>query len=66
MSRSPRPNRSRERVKYFFLGALAPVFLYGFALIYGGTGSTNLNDNRRLLQRSRHQQHRPRGSSWPF
>ena len=38
-------NRSREAgVKYFFLGALgAAVFLYGFALIYGGTGSTNLN-----------------------
>ncbi|MBM4108379.1 MAG: NADH-quinone oxidoreductase subunit N [Phycisphaerae bacterium] len=37
--------RSREAgVKYFFLGALgAAVFLYGFALIYGGTGSTNLN-----------------------
>lgn len=39
-------NRSREAaVKYFFLGAMgAAVFLYGFALIYGGTGSTNLND----------------------
>ncbi|MDX2132319.1 MAG: NADH-quinone oxidoreductase subunit N [Planctomycetota bacterium] len=39
-------NRSREAgVKYFFLGALgAAVFLYGFALIYGGTGSTNLNE----------------------
>jgi NADH-quinone oxidoreductase subunit N len=38
-------NRSREAgVKYFFLGALgAAVFLYGFALLYGGTGSTNLN-----------------------
>jgi NADH-quinone oxidoreductase subunit N len=38
-------NRSREAgVKYFFLGALgAAVFLYGFALIYGGTGATNLN-----------------------
>lgn len=31
-------------VKYFFLGALgAALFLYGFALIYGGTGTTNLN-----------------------
>ncbi len=30
-------------VKYFFLGALgAAVFLYGFALLYGGTGSTKL------------------------
>ncbi len=38
-------NRSREAgVKYFFLGALgAAFFLYAFALIYGGTGSTNLN-----------------------
>jgi NADH-quinone oxidoreductase subunit N len=37
--------RSREAaVKYFFLGALgAALFLYGFALIYGGTGTTNLN-----------------------
>jgi NADH-quinone oxidoreductase subunit N len=39
-------NRGREAgVKYFFLGALgAAVFLYGFALIYGGTGHTNLNE----------------------
>lgn len=30
-------------VKYFFLGALgAAIFLYGFAMIYGATGSTNL------------------------
>jgi NADH-quinone oxidoreductase subunit N len=38
-------NKAREAgVKYFFLGALgAAVFLYGFALLYGGTGSTNLN-----------------------
>lgn len=41
----PWRNKSQEAgVKYFFLGALgAAVFLYGFALIYGGTGSTNLN-----------------------
>ncbi len=34
--------RSQEAgVKYFFLGALgAAIFLYGFALIYGGTGAT--------------------------
>lgn len=40
---STRRNRSMEAaVKYFFLGALgAAVFLYGFALIYGGTGSTS-------------------------
>jgi len=32
-------------VKYFFLGALgAAIFLYGFALIYGATGTTNLNE----------------------
>ncbi len=32
-------------VKYFFLGALgAAIFLYGFALIYGATGSTNLSE----------------------
>jgi NADH-quinone oxidoreductase subunit N len=38
-------NRSREAgVKYFFLGAMgAAVFLYGFSLIYGGTGTTSLN-----------------------
>jgi len=38
-------NKAREAgVKYFFLGAMgAAVFLYGFALIYGATGSTNLN-----------------------
>jgi NADH-quinone oxidoreductase subunit N len=39
-------NRGREAgVKYFFLGAMgAAVFLYGFSLIYGATGSTNLNE----------------------
>ncbi len=38
-------NRSMEAgVKYFFLGALgAAVFLYGFALIYGASGSTNFD-----------------------
>ncbi|MCA9304673.1 MAG: NADH-quinone oxidoreductase subunit N [Phycisphaerales bacterium] len=41
---STNSNKSREAgVKYFFLGALgAAIFLYGFALIYGATGSTNL------------------------
>jgi NADH-quinone oxidoreductase subunit N len=41
---STRGSRSQEAgVKYFFLGALgAAVFLYGFALIYGGTGTTKL------------------------
>lgn len=38
-------SRSKEAsVKYFFLGALgAATFLFGFALLYGGTGSTKLN-----------------------
>ncbi len=39
-------SRSRGQeagIKYFFLGALgAAIFLYGFALLYGGTGTTNL------------------------
>lgn len=41
---STRGQRSQEAgVKYFFLGALgAAIFLYGFALIYGATGSTDL------------------------
>ncbi len=41
---STRGTRSQEAgVKYFFLGALgAAVFLYGFALLYGATGSTDL------------------------
>lgn len=43
---STRGSRSQEAgVKYFFLGALgAAMFLYGFALIYGGTGSTRLTE----------------------
>lgn len=38
--------RSQEAgVKYFFLGALAAAtFLYGFALLYGGTGATRFDD----------------------
>lgn len=41
---STRGTRSQEAgVKYFFLGALgAAVFLYGFALLYGASGTTNL------------------------
>ena len=36
-------------VKYFFLGAMsAAVFLYGFALIYGATGTTSLSAMRLL------------------
>jgi len=36
-----RADSAESAVKYFFLGALAAAtFLYGFALIYGATGST--------------------------
>lgn len=43
---STRGSRSQEAgVKYFFLGALgAAIFLYGFSLIYGAAGTTNLQD----------------------
>ncbi|MBC7771935.1 MAG: NADH-quinone oxidoreductase subunit N [Pyrinomonadaceae bacterium] len=46
-------NRSMEAgVKYFFLGALgAAMFLYGFALIYGGTGTTNMAQIQAELSR---------------
>ena len=47
-----RNDRSAQEsaVKYFFLGALATaVFLYGFALLYGATGSLQLNDIRDVL-----------------
>jgi len=38
-------------VKYFFLGALsAAMFLFGFAFIYGGTGSIVLTDIQRALE----------------
>lgn len=49
---STRHNRSMEAsVKYFFLGAMgAATFLYGFAMLYGGTGSTNLGEIRFQLQ----------------
>jgi len=37
-------------IKYFFLGALSTaVFLYGFALIYGSTGSLELQGIRTVL-----------------
>jgi len=51
VSISTRHGRSMEAgVKYFFLGALgAAIFLYGFTLIYGGTGSTNLAQIHRVL-----------------
>jgi NADH-quinone oxidoreductase subunit N len=46
-----RGSKSQEAgVKYFFLGALgAAVFLYGFALLYGGTGTTSLTGIRDAL-----------------
>lgn len=46
-------NRSMEAgVKYFFLGAMgAAMFLYGFALIYGGTGSTHFMDIHTAISR---------------
>jgi len=49
---STRENRSQEAgVKYFFLGALgAAIFLYGFTLIYGGTGTTRFYEIRETLQ----------------
>ncbi len=45
-------NRSMEAaVKYFFLGALgAATFLYGFALIYGATGTTYLPKIAEIFQ----------------
>ncbi len=48
---STRQHRSQEAgVKYFFLGALgAAVFLYGFALLYGATGTTNLQEIAAIL-----------------
>ncbi len=44
-------NRSMEAgVKYFFLGAMgAAVFLYGFALIYGASGSTHFDAISRVF-----------------
>ena len=49
---STRGTRSQEAgVKYFFLGALgAAFFLYGFALIYGGTGYTHFADIAQAIQ----------------
>lgn len=44
-------NKSMESgVKYFFLGALgAAIFLYGFTMIYGGTGTTKLLEIQHIL-----------------
>ncbi|HLE26719.1 MAG TPA: NADH-quinone oxidoreductase subunit N [Anaerolineales bacterium] len=39
----PRPSSEESAMKYFLLGAFASGFLvYGIALVYGGSGSTNL------------------------
>jgi NADH-quinone oxidoreductase subunit N len=49
-----RPSRRAQEaaVKYFFLGALAAaVFLYGFALIYGETGTIELSAIRGAFAR---------------
>lgn len=48
---SSRSARAQEAgVKYFFLGALgAAIFLYGFTLIYGGTGMTRFTDISAVL-----------------
>jgi NADH-quinone oxidoreductase subunit N len=48
---SSRRARSQEAgVKYFFLGALgAAIFLYGFVLMYGGTGATRFTDIAHVL-----------------
>ena len=56
VSLSTRRNRSMEAgVKYSFLGALgAAMFLYGFSLIYGATGSTNLSEIARAFDVAAH------------
>lgn len=47
---TPRIRGREAAVKYFFLGALgAAIFLYGFALIYGATGTTSLNEIHRVF-----------------
>ncbi|MEO1585418.1 MAG: NADH-quinone oxidoreductase subunit N [Planctomycetota bacterium] len=47
---SARQKSKEAGVKYFFLGAMgAAVFLYGFALIYGGTGSVHMTGIRDAL-----------------
>jgi len=47
---TPRNRSVEASVKYFFLGAMgAAIFLYGFALIYGATGTTHLVEIRDAL-----------------
>ena len=46
-----RPEAQESAVKYFFLGALsAAIFLYGFTLIYGATGSTDFAEITTIVQ----------------
>lgn len=48
---APRLRAQEAGVKYFFLGAFgAAIFLYGFALIYGATGTTSLPGIRAALE----------------
>ena len=48
-------------MKYFVLGAFSSAFfLYGIAMIYGGTGTTNLVDDPRDVQHHRADRGRPR------
>lgn len=47
-----RPSRKAQEasVKYFFLGAMASaIFLYGFALLYGATGTIVLTEMREVF-----------------
>jgi NADH-quinone oxidoreductase subunit N len=47
----PRQESEEAGLKYFLLGAFASAFfLYGAALVYGGTGSTNLTNVVAALQ----------------
>lgn len=42
---TPRLRSQEAGVKYFFLGAFgAAIFLYGFALLYGATGTTQISE----------------------
>ncbi len=50
---SPRLRAQEAGVKYFFLGAFgAAIFLYGFAMIYGATGTTMLPEIQLAFQTS--------------
>ncbi|WP_322797667.1 NADH-quinone oxidoreductase subunit N [Thermoflexus sp.] len=48
----PQPESEEAALKYFLLGAFASAFLvFGIALIFAGTGLTNLNDLAAWLKR---------------